>query len=83
MVKPISPYLLRPLRSLDEAMRELEAQAEQERQARAQTEAGQQTADNPPKSAPHDTVTIGGKDVPVTPAEPTPPTTGGQLDVTA
>ena len=83
MVKPISPYLLRPLRSLDEAMRELEAQAEQERQARAQTEAGKQAADGGPKSTPRDTVTIAGKDVPVTPGEPTPPSTGGQLDVKA
>ena len=81
MVKPISPYLLRPLRSLEEAMRDLEADAEREHQAKPPPAApaeGTAKAGNP-----KDTVTIAGQDVAIPPAEPTVPVTGGQVDVKA
>ncbi len=81
MVKPISPYLLRPLRTLEQAMRDLEADAERQRDAPA---AATTPADDGAKGGnPKDTVTIAGQDVAVEPGAPIPPTTGGQVDVKA
>jgi len=81
MVKPISPYLLRPLRSLAQALRDLEADAERERQARR---APAESADGRAKTAnPKDTVTIAGHDVAIPPGEPAAPAAGTQVDVKA
>ena len=86
MVKPISPYLQRPLRSLEEALRDLErARAEADAESRAKAAA---VPDQPAPSAgtgapPQDCVTIGGQTVAVAPGEPVTPPTSSQLDVTA
>jgi hypothetical protein len=78
MVKPISPYLQRPLRSLEQAMRDLDADRERERRAKAAP------ADGAAKAAtPKDTVSIAGQDVAIPPSEPAAPTTGTQLDLKA
>jgi hypothetical protein len=83
MVKPVSPYLQRPLRTLEEALRELGQDAPGDA-GRAKPE----TAPPPPASAPKadtpkDSVTIAGVDVPVEPGTPEVPATGSQLDVKA
>ena len=83
MVKPVSPYLQRPLRTLEEALRELGQDAP--------GDAGRTTPDAapPPTPAPakagtpKDSVTIAGVDVAVEPAGPEAPTTGSQVDVKA
>jgi hypothetical protein len=83
VVKPISPYLLRPLRTLEEALREL-GQGAPEPAAGPPPEAVPTSLGNPATPAnPQDSVTIGGVDVPVTAGEPTRPATGGQLDIKA
>jgi hypothetical protein len=85
VVKPISPYLQRPLRSLDEAQRDLErARAE----ADAPSQAKSPPAPEPPAPAgkpatPQDSVTIAGQAVAIAPAEPVTPPTGSQLDLKA
>jgi hypothetical protein len=85
VVKPVSPYLLRPLRSLQEALRELGQQAPDQAapDASAKTQAESPPPPAPAKTTPQDTVTIGGVVQPIEPAEPTPPPTGTQLDVEA
>jgi len=83
VVKPISPYLLRPLRTLDEALRELD-QGAPEPTADPTLEAVPASPGDPARPAPpRDSVTIAGVDVPVTPGEPSPPSTGGQIDIKA
>jgi hypothetical protein len=83
VVKPISPYLLRPLRTLEEALREL-GQGTPEPAADPLPETVPAGPGAPATSAnPQDSVTIGGVDVPVTPGEPAKPSTGGQLDIKA
>ncbi len=81
VVKLVSPYLLRPLRSLDEALRDLEAG----KAPPPPPAVPPNTTENREKSAttPQDTVTIAGEPVAVPPGEPTPPTTGGTVDVKA
>ncbi len=78
MDKPVSPYLQRPLRTLEEAQRDLD-------QGSAAAGKPAPTGGKPPKSAaPKDTVTIGGQDVPIVsgnPGDDTKP--GSQIDVTA
>jgi hypothetical protein len=86
VVKPISPYLLRPLRTLEDAVRELDQRlagdASAEPSPHPPAEIATDTA--PPKSAnPKDSVTIGGVDRPIAPSEPAAPPTGGQIDVKA
>ena len=83
MVKPISPYLLRPLRTLEAVLRELD-QGTPEPSAEPPAETVPAGPGDPTKpAAPQDSVTIGGVDVPVAPAEPSPPSTGGQVDIKA
>ena len=82
MVKPISPYLQRPLRTLEEALRELDpgtpdAASEQPAEPPAPEPAAAKPAN------PKDSITIAGKDVPVPAGEAPPPPTGGQLDIKA
>ena len=81
MVKPISPYLQRPLRSLDQAMRDLEAEAERERRAKAGPV--EPVGDAGKGANPKDTVTIAGQDVAIPPSQPAVPATGSQLDLEA
>ena len=83
MVKPISPYLLRPLRTLEEALRELDQGAPEPatEPSPQPTPAGPDALAKP--ANPQDSITIGGVDVPVAPSEPSPPPTGGQLDIKA
>ncbi|MBI3516765.1 MAG: hypothetical protein HY060_22265 [Proteobacteria bacterium] len=86
MVKPISPYLQRPLRSLDEALRDLERE-----RAQADAEAGAKPPQSPARTPetsgksnnPKDLVTIAGQPVAIEPAEPTAASTGSTLDVKA
>jgi hypothetical protein len=83
VVKPISPYLLRPLRTLEDALRELDQGApEPAAEPTPQPAAASPGAPAQPAN-PQDSITIGGVDVPVTPSEPSPPPTGGQLDIKA
>jgi len=82
VVKPISPYLLRPLRSLDDALREMERQRE------AEAAAVPDDVPPPPEAAgkgttPTDRVTIAGKDVAIEPAAPATDAPGRQLDLKA
>jgi hypothetical protein len=86
VVKPISPYLLRPLRSLDQALRDLEREPV-EADTPSQTKSPP-APEPPPASAgkpgnPQDTVTIAGQAVAIEPGAPVTPATGGQLDVKA
>lgn len=82
MVKPVSPYLQRPLRSLEEALRELGQDAPG--QAKPQPQPAPKAPVTPAKpGTPKDSVTIAGVDVPVEPGTPETPTTGAQLDVKA
>jgi hypothetical protein len=85
VVKPISPYLLRPLRSLAEALREADQRAAGDATAEpAPPPTPAVPADAAAKPAnPKDSVTISGVDVPVEPGEQAAPTTGGQIDVKA
>jgi hypothetical protein len=84
LVKPISPYLLRPLRSLADVLRELGQQASGETPPEPRpTPPSAGEPDPAPQSPPKDSVTIAGVTQPVEPGEPTPPPTGGQLDVKA
>ena len=87
MVKPISPYLLRPLRTLEQAQRDLETQ-------RQEGSSGDASTPQPPapplpgtskkSSNPKDIVTIGGQDVALEPGAPlTDSGPGSQLDVKA
>jgi hypothetical protein len=84
VVKPISPYLLRPLRTLEVVVRELgqrtagDASAEPSPQSPAEI-AADKAPTNP--ANPKDSITIGGVDVPVEPGGPSAPSTGGQIDV--
>lgn len=83
MVKPISPYLLRPLRSLDDALREME-----QRQGEAETGPTPDAPAPPPEAAgkgatPTDRVTIAGKDVAIEPTAPAADTPGRQVDLKA
>ena len=83
MVKPVSPYLLRPLRTLAEVLRELGQPGSGETAPDTRAKASPSPAPAPaaaPKG-PKDTVMIAGVAQPIAPAEPTPPSTGGQLDV--
>ena len=86
MVKPISPYLERPLRSLDEALRDLErerAEADPE-SATTSSPAPARPPENAGKSSnPKDLVTIAGQPVAIEPGAPTAPATGTQLDLKA
>jgi len=87
VVKPISPYLLRPLRTLEQAQRDLETQR-QDASAGGPSTAPSGPAPTPSTpekpSNPKDIVTIGGQDVPVEPpAPPAQPAPGSQLDVKA
>jgi hypothetical protein len=87
VVKPISPYLLRPLRTLEQAQRDLETQRQEGSSGGAPT----QQMPAPPlpgipgkSSNPKDIVTIGGQDVVIeagAPAAQAAP--GSQLDVKA
>ena len=87
VVKPISPYLQRPLRTLEQAQRDLETQRQDA--ASGDTPAPQAPPPPTPDTAGKpsnlkDIVNIGGKDVVI---EPGPPTTetgpGSRLDVKA
>ena len=86
MVKPISPYLQRPLRSLDEALRDLERE-----RAEAGPESGTTSSATPARSPenagkssnPKDLVTIAGQPVTIEPGAPTASATGTQLDLKA
>ena len=83
MVKPVSPYLQRPLRTLEEALREL-GQDTPGDAGRAKPDVAPPPAPAPAKAAtPKDQVTIAGVDVPVEPGAPEAPTTGSQVDVKA
>lgn len=84
MVKPVSPYLQRPLRSLEEALRELGQEASGDA-APAKPEAARPApAETPAKAAtPKDSVTIAGVEVAIEPAEPDTRPTGSQVDVKA
>ncbi|MBV8165673.1 MAG: hypothetical protein JO021_02695 [Alphaproteobacteria bacterium] len=83
MVKPVSPYLQRPLRTLEEALRELGQDAPGDA-GRTAPDAAPPPAPVPAKAGtPKDQVTIAGVDVPIEPAAPETPTTGSQLDVKA
>ena len=82
MVKPISPYLQRPLRSLDEALRDLERErAEAQAKAPSRPDQSAESAGKP--SNPKDMVTIAGQPVAIEPGTPVASPTGGQLDVKA
>lgn len=87
MVKPISPYLLRPLRTLEQAQRDLETQRQEGSSGGTPTPQtpAPPRPDTPEKSSnPKDIVTIGGQDVAIeagAPAAQTAP--GSQVDVKA
>ena len=87
MVKPISPYLLRPLRTLEQAQRDLETQRQQGSSGGAPTprSPAPPLPDTSGKSSnPKDIVTIGGQDVAIEPgARPANTVPGSQLDVKA
>jgi hypothetical protein len=83
VVKPISPYLLRPLRTLEEALRELDQGAPESTAEPPQAAVPASPGDPAKPAAPRDSVTIAGVDVPVAPGEPSPPPTGGQIDIKA
>jgi len=85
VVKPISPYLQRPLRSLAEVLRELgqPASGETPPEPRAALPAPGGAPDPAAPAPAKDSVTIAGIDQPVEPGEPAPPPTGGQLDIEA
>jgi hypothetical protein len=81
MVKPVSPYLQRPLRSLEEVLRELGQAPPGDAGPAASEAAPPQPADKTPATT--DSVTIAGVAVPVEPGERPASPTGSQLDVTA
>ena len=84
MVNPVSPYLERPLRTLEEALRELGQDAPDSGRAKPETAPPPPPAATPAKTgSPKDSVTIAGIDQAVAPGAPETPATGSQLDVKA
>jgi len=83
VVKPISPYLLRPLRSLAEVLREADQRAAGDAAAEPSPTPSVPAEAAAKPANPKDSVTIGGVDMPVDPGEQAAPTTGGQIDVKA
>lgn len=88
MSEPVSPYLQRPLRSLDDALRDLGQTAGRPAAAPAgpgpiappATPSQQADTAMPPAG---DRVTIGGQPVAIAPGSPPAAAAGGQVDVTA
>jgi hypothetical protein len=84
VVKPVSPYLLRPLRTLAEALRELGQGAREPASDQPLPTASAGPDESSAQATnPRDSITIGGVEMPVEPGEPTQPTTGGQIDIKA
>jgi hypothetical protein len=84
MVKPVSPYLLRPLRTLEAAQRDVEATDERERRRQAEAPPPQPRPDGQTVPVdPQDTVSIAGQPVAVPAPTPAAPAAGARLDVKA